>query len=183
MSGTDLIAASKFMSLVLRHKPETIGLELDAEGWASVADLVAGSGGRLSEEIVRRIVAESEKQRFAMSPDGTEIRANQGHSIAVDLGLEPREPPARLFHGTAARFLGSIRAAGLEPRSRQYVHLSVDAASAEVVGARHGTPVVLIIDSAGLHRDGHALFLSRNGVWLTEAVSARYIGFGEHPAG
>ena len=183
MSGTDLIAASKFMSLVLRHKPETIGLELDAEGWASVADLVSGSGGKLTEDIVRRIVAESDKQRFALSPDGTEIRANQGHSIAVDLGLEPREPPERLFHGTAARFLESIRAAGLEPRSRQYVHLSVDAASAEVVGARHGTPVVLTIDSAGLHRDGYALFLSRNGVWLTEAVSARYIGFGEHPAG
>ena len=182
MSENDLTSASKFMSLVLRHKPETIGLELDAEGWAPVADLVSGSGGKLTDALVRRIVAESDKQRFALSPDGTEIRANHGHSIEIDLGLEPREPPERLFHGTATRFLESIQEAGLQPRSRQYVHLSVDPATAETVGARHGKPVVLIIDSAGLYRDGHALFLSRNGVWLTKAVPPRYIGLGERAA-
>jgi putative RNA 2'-phosphotransferase len=176
-----LVRVSKFLSLVLRHDPEKIGLTLDAAGWAEVDELIAAaarSGVDLDRETLARVVAENDKQRFALSPDGRRIRANQGHSVDVDLGLEPRTPPERLFHGTASRFVDSIRASGLHAASRAHVHLSADAETARTVGQRHGTPVVLTIAAGRMHRDGRLFFRSANGVWLTDAVPAEYIGFG-----
>jgi putative RNA 2'-phosphotransferase len=175
-----LTRSSKFISLVLRHQPDKFGLVLDEHGWARIDDLLAvaaRAGLPLTHETLARIVAENDKQRFAISDDGQYIRARQGHSIAVDLQLTPREAPAQLFHGTADRFVESIREHGLQRRSRQYVHLSPDAATARMVGSRHGRPVVLTIDSAGMQRDGFRFFLSENGVWLVEAVPAIYISF------
>ncbi|MEZ5912922.1 MAG: RNA 2'-phosphotransferase [Paracoccaceae bacterium] len=172
----DLVAASKFMSFVLRHDPGAVGLVLDPEGWASVADLVARSEGRLSEAIVRQVVAESDKQRFALTEDGQEIRANQGHSIAVDLGLPPATPPEILYHGTATRFVASITRDGLKPRSRQFVHLSSDVETAIAVGSRHGKPVVLRIAAGRMHAEGGEFFVSQNGIWLTKTVPVVYIG-------
>ena len=138
-----LVGMSKFLSLVLRHKPETIGLTLDANGWADVEELMerARQNGRpLTRPLLERVVAENDKKRFALSEDGTKIRANQGHSITVDLALKPQLPPETLYHGTASRFIASIRQQGLRPGSRQHVHLSVDEATATNVGQRHGKP-------------------------------------------
>ena len=178
--GKDLVRISRFLSLVLRHDPGRIGLEVDREGWASVADLVERSrlaGLDLTIELVREVVATSDKRRFSLSEDGSSIRANQGHSIPVDLGLSPVEPPPELFHGTVPRFLESIRAKGLVPGSRQHVHLSPDAETAARVGRRRGEAVVLRIDAAGLAAGGQDFFLSANGVWLTAAVPAEFIRF------
>lgn len=171
-----LARASKFMSLVLRHKPEEIGLTLDPEGWARIDDLVARSGGVLTRALVLEATEKNDKRRFAISEDGARIRARQGHSVAVDLGLTPVEPPETLFHGTARRNLERIRERGLLRGERQHVHLSPDAATARKVGARHGTPVVLEIHSARMHRDGAAFYRSENGVWLTAHVPASFIG-------
>jgi putative RNA 2'-phosphotransferase len=170
---------SKFISLVLRHKPESIGLRLDEHGWAQIDELIAAAnraGVPLTRDALDTVVAENNKQRFAISADGRAIRARQGHSIAVDLQLTPVEPPPQLFHGTAERFVASIREQGLQRRTRRHVHLSADAATAHSVGARHGKPVVLVIDSGAMQRDGFAFYLSENGVWLVEEVPARYIG-------
>ena len=178
--GKDLVRISRFLSLVLRHDPGRIGLEVDREGWASVADLVERSrlaGLDLTIELVREVVATSDKRRFSLSEDGSSIRANQGHSIPVDLGLSPVEPPPELFHGTVPRFLESIRAKGLIPGSRQHVHLSPDPETAARVGRRRGEPVVLRIDAAGLAARGQDFFVSANGVWLTAAVPAEFIRF------
>jgi putative RNA 2'-phosphotransferase len=176
----DLTRLSKFLSLVLRHKPEEIGLTLDANGWADVADLIrlANQGGtRLSRELLDRVVAESDKKRFAFSEDRQRIRASQGHSVDVDLGLPPSEPPELLYHGTATRFLESIRATGLHSGSRQHVHLSPDVPTATKVGQRHGKPVVLLIRAKEMRAAGHVFFLSANGVWLTERVPVEFIRF------
>src|SRR5215470_5379984 len=127
---------SKFLSLVLRHKPEEIGLTLDGQGWADVEDLIERANRRgvpLTRELVERVVATNDKKRFALSADGARIRASQGHSVEVDLGLEPRQPPEVLFHGTATRFLAGIAEKGLLPGKRQYVHLSLDEATAVTV--------------------------------------------------
>ncbi|ALV27823.1 RNA 2'-phosphotransferase [Pannonibacter phragmitetus] len=161
---------SKFLSFVLRHKPEAIGLELDPEGWAEVDTLIAKSGIPLTPALLRDVVASSDKQRFALSADGLYIRANQGHSIAVNLGLEAIEPPEWLYHGTATRFLDSIQLQGLRPQNRQHVHLSADPQTARNVGKRHGQPTVLTVSALLLHREGHPFFRSRNGVWLTTHV-------------
>jgi len=171
-------AASKFLSFVLRHHPEAIGLALDPHGWASVDELLARAGehGRpLSRAELVELVGTSPKHRFAMSEDGTRIRASQGHSVDVDLGYAPAVPPARLFHGTVASALPAIRAEGLRRMERHHVHLSADEATARGVGARRGTPVILEIDAAAMQRDGHAFFVSANGVWLTEEVPSRYV--------
>ena len=177
----DLIKASKFLSLVLRHKPEEIGLVLDGQGWASIHELIekAGKHGMaLTRELIAHVVETSDKQRFAIDPAGQRIRANQGHSIDVDLGLEPKAPPPVLFHGTAAATaLASIRLGGLHAGQRQYVHLSPDETTAVKVGQRHGPPVVLRIDAARMAIAGHAFFLSTNGVWLTDSVPAEFIVF------
>ncbi|WP_165230597.1 RNA 2'-phosphotransferase [Aquisphaera insulae] len=176
----DLVRTSKFLSLVLRHKPEEIGLTLDANAWADVAELIRlanDHGVRLTPPLLDRIVAENEKKRFAFSDDRTRIRASQGHSIAVDLDLPPTPPPELLYHGTATRFLESIRAGGLHSANRQHVHLSPDEATATKVGRRHGKPVVLIIRAAEMARAGHVFYLSANGVWLTGRVPVAFITF------
>lgn len=171
-------STSKFLSLILRHKPEEIGLALDPNGWAVIDELIALAGLRgtqISRTQVETIVAESDKQRFAISADGMKIRANQGHSVDIALGLAPQTPPEQLFHGTATRFLESIRESGLRPASRQHVHLSSDATTAEKVGSRHGKPVILTVESGQMARDGNLFYLSANGVWLTEGVPAKFL--------
>jgi putative RNA 2'-phosphotransferase len=175
-----LVKLSKFMSLVLRHKPEEIGLALDENGWADVAELIARAnlkGVRLTHSDLLTIVATNDKTRFALSEDGTRIRASQGHSVTVDLALSSVAPPDRLFHGTASRFVESIRAQGLLRGKRQHVHLSPDAATATKVGQRHGQPAVLQVLSGEMHQAGRQFFLSANGVWLTEHVPVEYLVF------
>lgn len=179
-SPRDLVAASKFLSLVLRHQPEVIGLSLDAEGWADIDALIRLARGRkfLTRALIEAVVENNNKQRFAISADGQRIRARQGHSIDVDLGLVPVTPPARLYHGTATRFVASIRREGLVKRSRQHVHLSADADTATNVGSRHGTPEILVVHAAKMAAAGHAFYRSENGVWLTDAVPVTFIDFG-----
>ncbi len=167
---------SKFLSLVLRHQPEAIGLRLDAEGWVRIAELLpalAQHGYPVSVEELHTIVRENDKQRFAIQED--RIRANQGHSIEIALQLEPREPPDVLYHGTATRYLGTIWHSGLQKMQRQHVHLSRDADTARQVGARHGKPAILRVQAGTMARAGHVFYRSANGVWLTAAVPALYL--------
>lgn len=174
-----LISASKFLSLVLRHKPETIGLRLDGQGWADISELLekAKNSYRLTRDDLLEIVATNEKKRFALNDDGTKIRASQGHSVKVDLDLRPSIPPPVLYHGTADRFLDSIKRDGLIKMNRNHVHLSKNRETAISVGSRHGRVVVLEIDSKQMQNDGYSFYLSDNGVWLTEHVPERYIKF------
>lgn len=180
MTHQDLVKISKFLSLILRHHPAKIGLTLDSAGWADIATLVECARRRgflLDEQLLREVVAKNDKRRYTLSEDGRKIRAAQGHSIPVDLGLAPVEPPERLYHGTASGVLESIRAHGLHPGRRQHVHLSPDPETAVRVGRRHGEPVVLGVASGALHRAGHVFFLSDNGVWLTAQVPPAFITF------
>ena len=171
---------SKFLSYVLRHRPDEIGLTLDAGGWARVDDLIARAPLPFDRAELDRVVAGSDKQRFALSDDGARIRASQGHSFPVDLGLTPVTPPETLFHGTAKASLPAIRADGLLKRSRQHVHLSPDPDTATRVGQRHGTPVVLRVAAGEMARAGHTFYVSANGVWLNEHVPAVFLS--EAPA-
>jgi putative RNA 2'-phosphotransferase len=176
----NLAHLSKFLSLVLRHKPETIGLHLDAEGWADVDAMIVKArtaNVELNADIIREIVRTSDKQRFKLSDDGRRIRANQGHSINVDLSLSPATPPEQLYHGTAAKTVAAILDQGLKKMSRQHVHLSLDADTARKVGRRHGKAVVLTVAAVRMVDDGHVFFRSENGVWLTDHVPARFIEF------
>lgn len=175
----ELTRISKFLSLVLRHDPGRIGIVLDPQGWVDVSELLSAvgkAGTPIDEPLLRRVVAENDKQRFALSDDGTRIRANQGHSVKVELGLPSVQPPLLLFHGTATRFLDSIRATGLHPRSRTHVHLSADSETALKVGARHGKPIVLHVQSGKMAADGFLFYQADNGVWLTEQVPPEYLG-------
>jgi putative RNA 2'-phosphotransferase len=177
---TDLVKTSKFLSLVLRHKPEAIGLALDDNGWASVEDLIRLAnqhGTRLTRPLLEQVIAENDKKRFALSDDGRLIRASQGHSVEVDLALPALQPPELLYHGTASRFIDSIRSGGLHSASRQHVHLSLDVPTATRVGQRHGKPVVLVVRAGEVAAAGHKFFLSANGVWLTERVPVEFITF------
>lgn len=169
---------SKFLSYVLRHHPETVGVTLDAAGWVGVEALLSGcaSHGRpLSRQELLEVVASNSKQRFELSSDGTRIRATQGHSVPVELGYAPAEPPERLFHGTVREALPAIGEEGLQPMGRHHVHLSPDHATAVQVGGRRGKPVVLQIDAARMVQQGHAFFRTPNGVWLTERVAPCFI--------
>ncbi len=160
--------------------PGRIGLVIDDQGWANIGELIdkAGANGMaLTRQQIAEIVATSDKQRFALDPAGERIRANQGHSIDVDLGLEPKAPPGTLFHGTGEKSLSAIRAKGLKRGRRQHVHLSPDEATASKVGRRHGRAVVLRIAAARMAAAGHAFFLSTNGVWLTDSVPREFIAF------
>ena len=171
---------SKFMSLVLRHRPELIGLDLDEGGWADVEALMAGAreqGYEMDFARLKDVVATCQKQRFALSEDGTRIRANQGHSVDVELGLKPETPPDRLYHGTVDASLKSIRQHGLKKRKRQHVHLSPDTKTATVVGDRRGAAIVLEIQAAEMAAAGHEFFVSKNGVWLTDHVPVEFIRF------
>lgn len=174
------IKQSKFLSLVLRHNPGKIGITLDPHGWIEIDTLLTAAqrhGVAINTATLQHIVAENSKQRFAISPDGRRIRANQGHSITVDLALDPEVPPAQLYHGTAIRFLESIRHIGLEKRARHHVHLSSDYATAVNVGQRHGKPIVLVIQSGNMAIAGFSFFHTANGVWLTDHVPVAYIDF------
>jgi putative RNA 2'-phosphotransferase len=179
------VRTSKFLSLVLRHDPGRIGIRLDEAGWVSVDELLAAAaahGVALTREGLREIVATSDKQRFALSADGARIRANQGHSVEVDLQLPPREPPERLYHGTVEEALPGIREQGLLRGARRHVHLSLDVDTATKVGRRRGEPVILTVRAADMHAAGHVFYRAENGVWLTEHVPARFIIF-EGPKG
>lgn len=168
---------SKYISRILRHRPEDINIQLDEHGWADVEELLAGmnaAGQKIDREILEEIVRTDQKQRYSFNEKGTLIRANQGHSIPVDVELAEQEPPEYLYHGTALRFMESIRQQGLLPMSRLYVHLSGDVETARVVGMRHGRPVVLKVHSGDMYRDGHKFFRSQNGVWLAKKVDAGY---------
>ena len=178
MPRDPIVATSKLLSYVLRHRPDSIGLALDANGWTGVDELLArlaAAGHAVDRALLERVVAYNDKQRFAFSDDGTRIRASQGHSVAVDLALAPSMPPDVLYHGTASRFLKSILAAGLRASGRHHVHLSADVDTARRVGARHGFPAVLQVDARRMHADGLAFYRSDNGVWLTDAVLPRYL--------
>lgn len=173
--------ASKFLSLILRHKPETIGLQLDTEGWVLVKDLLRGMHSKGWESFtfadLEEVVATNNKKRFSFNQSKTKIRANQGHSIKVNLGLIPTEPPDILYHGTVQKFIDSIKEEGLQRRNRQHVHLSKDTATAKNVGSRRGKPVILCVDSKRMYQDGYQFFLSDNGVWLSNSVPSEYIDF------
>ena len=169
---------SKFLSLVLRHQPEAAGVTLDAQGWVEIDVLLDGAaraGVSMTRAELEEVVASSDKRRFALSADGRRIRANQGHSRPVDLGLAPSVPPDVLFHGTVEEAVPSILATGLEKRARQHVHLSADVATARKVGARRGRPIVLRVDASAMVAAGHTFSVSDNGVWLIEAVPARFV--------
>ena len=178
MVNTDLVRFSKFLSWVLRHKPGAIGLTLDAQGWVRVDDLLRQSNLHdvpLTRELLLVVVAQDNKQRYALSAYGVLIRANQGHSLAIDLDLPPPPPPTLLYHGTAMRFLDSMRTHGLKPGKRQHVHLSLNEAAARKVGTRHGQPVVLTVLAGRMHDDGYSFYLSAHGVWLTAHVPPVYL--------
>jgi len=175
-----VVKISKFLSLALRHQPEKIGLRLSESGWASVEQLIEASrscGVEFTVEELHNIVANNDKKRFSLSEDGLWIRANQGHSVKVELGYAPISPPEILYHGTAERFLASIKQQGLIKGKRHHIHLSADADVAAKVGQRHGKPVVLRIEAGRMHQNGFVFYLSANGVWLTEIVPTGYLGF------
>ncbi|MES2597575.1 MAG: RNA 2'-phosphotransferase [Verrucomicrobiota bacterium] len=180
MTPSQTTATSKFLSLVLRHQPHSAYVTLDPAGWVDVSALLAGcvrAGKRLSREDLNHIVTTNAKKRFEFSEDGTRIRASQGHSVEVDLDYTPQTPPVVLYHGTATRFLDSIRTQGLLKMQRHHVHLAEDTKMTLDVGARHGNPVLLTILSAEMHATGHIFFRSTNGVWLVDQVPAQYIQF------
>lgn len=168
---------SKYISLILRHKPDVIGITLDEHGWANVDELIAGVSKThpLNMATLEQIVAEDEKQRYSFNEDKTLIRANQGHSIPVDVELEEKEPPEILFHGTGEKYVDSINKEGLIPKSRLYVHLSANEDTALKVGQRHGKPVIFKVKSGEMHRDGFKFYCSVNGVWLTKSVPVKYL--------
>jgi putative RNA 2'-phosphotransferase len=178
-----LVSKSKFLSLVLRHQPEVVGMSLSEEGWLEISELIANAnerGNKLSLELLHEVVAVNDKKRFALSDDGLRVRASQGHSVSgVDLQLDEQTPPDTLYHGTVAAFLDNIRAGGLQKRSRNHVHLSADEATATKVGSRRGKPVILQVAAATMHQQGHRFYLSANGVWLVDAVPTQYLTFPE----
>ena len=173
----DYTETSKYISLILRHKPQVIGITLDEHGWANVDELIDGVSKThpLTKEILEQIVAEDNKQRYSFNEDKTLIRANQGHSIPVDVELPETVPPEILYHGTSEKFEADIDRMGLIPKSRLYVHLSGDVNTAVNVGKRHGKPVIYEVSSGKMHRDGIVFYRSVNGVWLTKSVSVEYL--------
>jgi putative RNA 2'-phosphotransferase len=176
------VRISKLLALGLRHDPSALAITVDAQGWADVEAVLRGLANKdleVSRDELEDVVETSDKQRYALSADGEKIRANQGHSIDVDLGLASAAPPAVLYHGTAARFLDSIRESGLVRGARTHVHLSVDVKTAEIVAKRRAGPhVILSVRASAMHEAGHTFFLSANGVWLTERVPPEFLEVG-----
>ena len=172
-----LTQTSRYISLILRHRPETIGITLDEHGWAGVDELIAGVSRThpLTMELLEEIVRTDEKQRYSFNGDKTLIRANQGHSIPVDVELPELKPPAVLYHGTGQKYVLSIDRQGLLPKSRLYVHLSADEDTAAKVGSRHGAPVVYAVQAGRMSTDGYRFYRSINGVWLTKEVPTEYL--------
>ena len=179
MDTKQITEISKFLSYVLRHKPQAIGLQLDSEGWADIAALIAGAakdGRTLDLPMIQAVVSGNDKKRFSLSADGQRIRAVQGHSTgSVSIQHIEKEPPAVLYHGTATRFLQSIQQKGLIPGSRHHVHLSQDIGTAVAVGQRYGEPVVLKVESLRMHQQGIKFFQAENGVWLTDHVPSDFL--------
>jgi len=174
MNKKSIKQTSKFLSLLLRHKPETIGLKLDKNGWADIDELIEKSKDFiLTRALIDSVVKQNDKQRFII--DGNKIRANQGHSIEIDLELKSITPPEILYHGTARRFLDSIMETGLTKQKRQHVHLSKEIETATRVGMRHGKVVILEVDAKRMHEEGYAFYLSENGVWLTNGVPKEFL--------
>ncbi|MCX2543790.1 RNA 2'-phosphotransferase [Pseudomonas sp. COW5] len=179
MSKKLLDETSKFLSFVLRHEPQAIGLTLDSEGWANIDALIDGAardGRTLDRALIENVVASSDKKRFSISPDGQSIRAVQGHSTkSVELQFEEKQPPETLYHGTATRFMDSINEQGLIPGSRHHVHLSQETATASAVGQRYGTVVILQVAARQMQEQGFKFYQAENGVWLTERVPAKFL--------
>ena len=172
----DLVGVSRFLSYVLRHRPDAIGIRLDEAGWVGIDELLAAlarAGRPLDRETLETVAAGTDKRRLEIR--GNRVRAAQGHTVPVNLGLAPVEPPAVLYHGTVSRSLPGIRADGIQARGRTHVHLSVDVVTATSVGARRGDPVILAIDAEGMHRCGHEFYLAANGVWLTAHVPPEFV--------
>jgi len=179
MNNKNIKQTSKFLSLLLRHKPETIGLKLDKNGWAEIDELIEKSKNiTLTRALIESVVEQDDKQRFII--EGNRIRANQGHSIAIDLALNAVTPPEVLYHGTATRFLDSIMQTGLSKQKRQHVHLSKETETATRVGMRHGKVVILEVDSKRMHEEGYLFYLSENGVWLTDVVPKAFLSINEN---
>jgi len=177
-SAKENIQISKFLSLVLRHQPETIGITLDENGWTSVntlLDKMQAAGIMINLDLLKEIVHTNSKQRFAFNEDASKIRANQGHSVSVELAYEPNEPPAILYHGTREVAIPYILKEGLQKQRRHHVHLSADQQTALTVGGRHGKPVVFTIASGDMYKDGYTFYVSTNGVWLTDHVPTKYL--------
>lgn len=173
MDERRLVRLSKYLSRHLRHDPQRLGLTLEPGGWVRVQDLLEACRGNnvpITRAELDEVVARNDKRRFGYDPTGTKLRASQGHSIPVDLGLAPAVPPATLFHGTNAAVVERVLAEGLRPMGRQHVHLSPTVETARTVGARRGRPVVLAVDAAGMASGGHVFWVSDNGVWLTDSV-------------
>ena len=178
MNQARLVRVSKYLSKHLRHQPERLGLELAPGGWVPVRDLLAACARHrfpITRAELEEVLARNDKQRFSFDPTKELIRANQGHSVEVDLQLEPVEPPDVLYHGTGERSAEAVRREGLRRMSRHHVHLSGDVETARRVGARHGRPVVFAVDAAGMRRAGHTFYRSANGVWLVECVPPAYL--------
>ena len=178
MNSARLVKISKYLSKHLRHQPERLGLSLGAGGWVSVEELLTACAQHqfpISGEELAEVVATSDKKRFSFDPTGTLIRANQGHSVEVDLQLEPQVPPEILYHGTGDRAVDLILQSGLHKMSRHHVHLSQDVETARKVGARHGRPVVFAIDAATMHQAGYLFFCSENGIWLVDHIPSEYL--------
>lgn len=187
---TDLVAVSRLLSKILRHEPEMVDIQLDSQGWVPVDELICAIGRAartadaskrlrtlptITREVILAVVAANDKQRFSISEDGKRIRAAQGHSIEVNLGYAATEPPAVLYHGTAWSNWARIAIEGLTPQTRHAVHLSLDIDTATRVGARHGRPMVLVVDAAKMYADGYTFSRSDNGVWLTQVVPVAYL--------
>jgi len=175
-------SVSKFLSLVLRHSPETIGLKLDENGWADITELILkcnkkGSQNQMTTELLDYVVENNDKKRFAFNEDKTKIRASQGHSISVELDLNEAKPSEFLYHGTVEKFLECIKKEGLQKMNRQHVHLSKDRETAIKVGSRRGIAQILTIRSREMHKEGFKFYLSENNVWLTDEVPVKYIDF------
>jgi len=180
MSKQRQTQVSKFLSLVLRHQPQKIGIALDENGWVDVTtllDALAKNRFAVTREELKVVVANCDKKRFSFSEDLARIRANQGHSVEVELGYQPVKPPDVLYHGTPEKFIESIRRGGLLKGQRHHVHLSPDAETATKVGSRRGRPVVLQINSAAMHQEGILFYVSDNGVWLTDHVPVKFLQF------
>ena len=174
----NLTNLSRYLSLILRHKPEAIDITLDEHGWANVHDLIDGiakNNPGFDMDVLEEIVCTDNKQRYSFNPGKTLIRANQGHSIPVDVELPEMEPPELLFHGTGEKYVSSILQQGLIPKSRLYVHLSKDIDTAVKVGKRHGKEVIFQVATGQMYRDGYKFYLSVNGVWLTKEVPVKYL--------
>lgn len=179
--STQLDKTSKFLSYILRHKPEDIGITLDSEGWVALDLLITQAnehGQKLNRALIEQVVATSDKKRFTLSEDGLNIRAAQGHSTGmVEIQYKELTPPEYLYHGTATRFINSIKETGLKPGSRHHVHLSADEETASSVGQRHGKLIILKVKALTMHNAGYKFYLSDNHVWLTDRVPVDYLLF------